>query len=96
MVRISKRYCFDDLTTFYTLEITDSEWLHVKLDEHDRALLQDIEKGPVSDTPVADILMGLETLARRMEERGRRRSKERVNADESTLPCLQGCKAPGG
>jgi hypothetical protein len=52
----------------YELRISGGELMRARLTDFDRALLHDIEHGPASGAPVADRLLGLEMLARRIEE----------------------------
>lgn len=54
----------------YTLEIGYRDFENLELTTFDRALIKDIEESEgTSDKPVADILLGLETIARRIEEK---------------------------
>lgn len=60
------------------LDISSADLASVNLSDFDRALLDDIENGIPSNTPIADKLLGLETLVRRIEEqRGSTEIKER-------------------
>ena len=52
----------------YELRIDGNELRDTKLHPFDRKLLADIEFGPSRGTPIADKLLGLETIARRIEE----------------------------
>lgn len=55
-------------TMTYTLEINAAEYIDANLTDFDYALIHDIEHGKPSNTPIADQLLGLETIARRIEE----------------------------
>lgn len=52
----------------YTLKITREDLARVRLDPFDQMLIDDVNTGEPSNTPVADILLALETLTRRIEE----------------------------
>lgn len=52
----------------YTLTIPSERLAQVNLSEFDQALLNDVEHGEPSSTPIADALLGLETLVKRIEE----------------------------
>ena len=61
----------DDIASgdrIYKVHLDQRSLATVKLDKFDRALLDDIENGEKSGTPIADKLLGLETLVRRIEE----------------------------
>lgn len=52
----------------YRVHLDTKSLRTVKLDPMDEALLDDIEHGEPSKTPLADKLLGLETIVRRIEE----------------------------
>jgi hypothetical protein len=52
----------------HKLHLDGTSLAMVNLDNLDRALLDDIDHGKPSKTPLADMLLGLETLVRRIEE----------------------------
>ena len=52
----------------FKLYIPQEDFVTVKLDRFDQALLDDIDHGEPSNTPIADRLLGLETLVRRIEQ----------------------------
>lgn len=52
----------------YKITIPMLNLVGVKLDHIDRALLDDINSGVASNTPVADVLLGLQTLVYRIEQ----------------------------
>lgn len=56
------------LERVFTLRVNKAEWAAAKFDNFDLALIQDIEHGRPSETPLADELLGLETVVRRIEE----------------------------
>lgn len=60
----------DDVPTgdrIINIRLNKSEMAMAKLDNFDRLLLDDIGHGEPSNTPLADQLLGLETLVRKME-----------------------------
>lgn len=58
----------DGLGTTYRLHISKIDQAGLKLSRFDNALLDDIKNGPPSSTPIADKLLGLEMIVRRIEE----------------------------
>lgn len=52
----------------YKLTINAMDYTLAQLTDFDYALLHDIEYGKPSKTPIADKLLGLETIVRRIEE----------------------------
>jgi len=52
----------------YQLTLTEHDLAAVPLDSFDRLLLRDISEGRDQGTPIADALLGLETIAHRLEE----------------------------
>jgi hypothetical protein len=50
------------------IKITRADMQRAKLTDFDHALFNDIQNGEPSNTPMADQLLGLETLVRRIEE----------------------------
>lgn len=61
----------DDISTgdrIINIRLTMSDMASAKLTPFDYALFDDIQNGEKSDTPMADQLLGLETLVRRIEE----------------------------
>lgn len=52
----------------FTLHLTTTDLASVKLTQFDHALLNDIDNGPPSNTPIADKLLGVEMIVRRIEE----------------------------
>lgn len=52
----------------YTIHLDNISLAKVKLNKFDQALFDDIEHDKPSKTPLADKLLGLETLVRRIEE----------------------------
>lgn len=62
--------CTDDFATgdrIIMIRLAKKEMAMAKLDSFDYALFDDIENGEPSNTPMADQLLGLETLVRKME-----------------------------
>lgn len=51
-----------------TIRLTRADMTSAKLTKFDYALFDDIQNGKPSNTPMADQLLGLETLVRRIEE----------------------------
>lgn len=64
-------------TTVIVVEISDKDVMWADFTDFDFALWKDITDGPPSDTPLADRLLGLETLMRRIEEGGAKRRSDR-------------------
>ena len=61
----------DDISTgnrIITIVLTRNDMMNAKLTKFDYALFDDIQNGEKSNTPMADQLIGLETLVRRIEE----------------------------
>ena len=52
----------------YEIFIPEVKIAMVNLSNFDKALLDDIKNGKKSNTPIADVILGLETLVRRIEE----------------------------
>ena len=52
----------------YKVVVSASDFTDAKLTPGDYLLLDDIENGETSDTPLADQLLGLEMIVRRIEE----------------------------
>ena len=50
------------------IKLTKMDMARAKLTKFDHLLLDDIKNGEASRTPLADQLLGLETLVRRIEE----------------------------
>lgn len=62
---------FEDFTRnckVYTVTVDARDFTMAKLTPMDYALLEDIENGKPSDTPLADRLLGLGMIVRRIEE----------------------------
>lgn len=57
-----------DMSRTITVHIGRKDWMKAKLTKFDEALFDDIQNGEPSKTPLADQLLGLETLMRRIEE----------------------------
>lgn len=64
-------------STVYKITIPKYEYNMAKLSPIDYALLDDIDNGEPSSTPLADKLLGLEMIVRRIEE-----SRSRGQFDE--------------
>ena len=62
-MRITKTHSSKRMVTRYVLEIPDADLLNAHFDKFDRWLLAECDEGSV-----ADILLGLETIARKIEE----------------------------
>lgn len=61
----------EDFTTnskTYKVVVSASDYTSAKLSRADYALLDDIDHGEPSSTPLADKLLGLEMIVRRIEE----------------------------
>ena len=61
----------DDIATgtrTITIKLTKADMVSANLTKFDHALFDDIQNGDPSNTPIADQLLGLETLVRRIEE----------------------------
>jgi len=54
------------MITTYTLEVPDEDYVRVVLDELDRHVIFGY-----SPTPIADVLLALQTLALRLEQQGK-------------------------
>lgn len=52
----------------YRMHISRVDYMMANFTEFDDALLHDIDHGKPSDTPMADLLLGLEMIVRRIEE----------------------------
>ena len=52
----------------YKVVVSASDYTEAKLTQADYALLDDIDNGEPSSTPLADKLLGLEMIVRRIEE----------------------------
>lgn len=52
----------------YRLHIAYGDQIRAKYSEFDHALFHDVDHGPPSTTPIADRLLALETMVRRIEE----------------------------
>lgn len=50
------------------IRLTKADMVKAQLTKFDYALFDDIQNGEKSNTPMADQLLGLETLVRRIEE----------------------------
>lgn len=61
---------FLDNYMVYTITITHEDYIRAKLTPFDYALLDDVDTGKPSNTPLADKLLALEVLMRRIEEAG--------------------------
>lgn len=64
----------DDIATgdrIINIRLTKADMATAKLTRFDYALFDDIQNGEKSNTPLADQLLGLETLVRRIEEKDR-------------------------
>lgn len=59
---------FEKNSKTYKVVISASDYTAAKLTPADYALLDDIENGEPSNTPLADQLLGLEMIVRRIEE----------------------------
>lgn len=60
----------DDVATgdrIIKIRLNKIEMASAKIDDFDRLLFDDIQNGEPSNTPLADQLLGLETLVRKME-----------------------------
>lgn len=68
MSRLTRQDDVERGLTVYTLELSNHDFERANLTNFDRALLRDIEHGPESTTPIADQLLGLETIVSRIEE----------------------------
>lgn len=60
----------------YKIVVSASDYTNVHLTAADYALLDDIDNGPPSSTPLADRLLGLEMIIRRIEEAAARRERK--------------------
>lgn len=58
----------------YKITIDARDYTMAKLSPMDYALLEDIERGEPSSTPLADQLLGLEMIVRRIEEAKNRKA----------------------
>lgn len=59
---------FEKNSKTYMVVVSASDYTAAKLSAADYALLDDIENGEPSNTPIADKLLGLEMIVRRIEE----------------------------
>lgn len=59
---------FEHNCKVYKITISASDYTTAELTAFDYALLHDIDHGKPSDTPMADQLLGLEMIVRRIEE----------------------------
>ena len=58
----------------YTIHIAAKDYVTANFTKFDHLLFDDIDHGKSSDTPLADKLLGLETIVRRIEKANRKES----------------------
>jgi hypothetical protein len=59
---------FENNSKVYRVVVSASDYTDAELSAADYALLDDIDHGEPSSTPIADKLLGLEMIVRRIEE----------------------------
>lgn len=75
--RLIRGYDFSLKETIYEIRISDLDLIEVHLDKTDKRIIDDINRGEPSKTPIADILLGLELVIRRIEE-GKNNEQKRL------------------
>lgn len=68
----------------YKVTVYAADYTDAKLSAFDYALLDDIDNGPPSKTPIADRLVGLEMIVRRIEEAAERRRLAELAGERKT------------
>lgn len=66
--KLTTGYDFNRCERIYELRISDFDLIELHLDKADRRIIDDINNGEPPKTPIADILLGLELIVRRIEE----------------------------
>lgn len=74
---------FSNNSRVYKIVIARADYLLAEFSEFDLALLNDVDSGEPSSTPIADKLLALEMVARRIEEAY---AKKRLSQQSKTSP----------